>query len=88
MANRSLQDVAARRVAIINLIAGEGLSVDEVHEQLHPRAGLRTVHEDISWMAETFPEHLKREKAGKGPHGTTTAHRIAYRWLRPCALHR
>ena len=75
MANRSPQDVAARRVAIINLIAGEGLSVDEVHEQLHPRAGLRTVHEDISWMAETFPEHLKREKAGKG-HG----HRIAYRW--------
>ena len=75
MANRPAQDVAARRVAIIDLIGVEALAVEEVHRRLRPRAGLRTVHEDIAWLLETFPEHLKREKAGKG-----LGHRVVYRW--------
>lgn len=75
MANRPAQDVAARRVAIIDLIGAEALAVEEIHRRLRPKAGLRTVHEDIAWLLGTFPSHLNREKPAVG-HG----HRVVYRW--------
>ncbi len=75
MANKAPQEVAARRVAIINLIASERLPVERIREKLRPQAGLRTIHEDIAWMADTFPDHLMREKAGNGQ-----THRVVYRW--------
>ena len=80
MANRPAHDVAARRLGIIDLIGAEALAVDEIQRRLRPKAGLRTIHEDIAWLLKTFPEHLKREKAGKGLKGLTTAHRVVYRW--------
>jgi predicted DNA-binding transcriptional regulator YafY len=78
VANRPAQDVAARRVAIIDLIGADALAVDEIHRRLRPKAGLRTVHEDIAWLLETFPAHLSREKAAAG-HG----YRVVYHWQGP-----
>ena len=77
MPKKSPQDTNARRIAIIELIAANPLPVEEIVEQLIPRAGRRTVYEDLEWILDTFPEHLKRESAGKA-HGK---HRVAYRWL-------
>ena len=57
MPKKSPQDTNARRIAIIELIAATPLPVEEIVEQLIPKAGRRTVYED-----------LKRESAGKG-HG-------------------
>ena len=77
MPKKSPQDTNARRIAIIELIAANPLPVEEIVEQLIPKAGRRTVYGDLEWILETFPEHLKRESAGR-EHGK---HRVTYRWI-------
>ena len=77
MPKKSPQEVSARRVAIIELIAANPLPVEAIVDQLRPRAARRTVYEDLEWILETFPEHLRRESAGQS-HGK---HRVTYRWI-------
>ena len=71
MPKKSPQDTNARRIAIIELIAANPLPVEEIVEQLIPKAGRRTVYEDLEWILDTFPEHLKRESAGQA-HATAS----------------
>jgi predicted DNA-binding transcriptional regulator YafY len=77
MPRKPPQDVASRRIKLIELIAAEPLSAEEILDRLRPRAAKRTVHEDIAWLLETFPEHFRRERAA-GQHGPS---RVAFRWV-------
>lgn len=77
MPRKPPQDVASRRIKLIELIAADPLSAEEILDRLRPRAAKRTVHEDIAWLLETFPEHFRRERAA-GQHGPS---RVAFRWV-------
>lgn len=82
MTRRPPHDVAARRLALVDLITGEGLGFDQITLQLKPRPGRRTLHEDIAWLTEQFPQHFQRERASSQHDG----HRILYRWQGPAPL--
>lgn len=77
MPRKPPQDVATRRIKLIELIAAEHLSAEEILTRLRPRAAKRTVHEDIAWLLETFPEHFRRERAS-GQHGSS---RVVFHWV-------
>ena len=76
MAKKSHADIAARRRAVIDFLAEEDHSVEELMAKLLGRIAKRTIHEDIAFLRASFPTHLQHVRAG-GNHGTS---RVAYRW--------
>jgi len=82
MPRRPPQDVAARRLAIVDLIAGEGLAFAEITAGLRPRPSTRTLREDIAWLGEHFPQRLTRNRTA----GDGRSPGLAYRWIGPAPL--
>jgi len=82
MSRRPPHDVVARRLALVDLITGEGLGFDQITTRLKPRPSKRTLHDDIAWLTEQFPMHFQREKAVPAHEGS----RVLYRWVGPAPL--
>lgn len=82
MTRRPPHDVAARRLALVDLITGEGMGFDEIASRLKPRPSKRTLREDIAWLTEQFPKHFIREKSIAGHDGS----RVRYHWVGPAPL--
>lgn len=82
MARRPLQDIASRRLALVDLVAGEGLTFAEIASRLKPRQSTRTLREDIAWLGEHFPQRLLRTRTSTDGRGSS----LLYRWTGPAPL--